>query len=469
MIHDSRLKNLNSVNLPLSAPRHKHYIVLWMQASMRVFNNHALQYAIRAANQLKLPIKAVFGLTPQYPEANTRHYLYLLEGLQDLKQNLHVRGIPLIIRLGHPPEVALHAAQDAALVVTDRGYLRHQKIWRSWLAQRLKTINTPLIQVESEALIPVASVSQKQEYAARTIRPKISTLLDEYLRPLEEHELKYPMFSLDQQEDLNIEHPQKLMATLPILQLSAGKETGGEQAALQRLEDFINQDLPHYHEQRNNPAQTRSSRLSAYLHYGHLSPLSIILEIYKHTDARDESVLTFIEELIVRRELSFNFTEYHPQYDQYTALPTWAQKTLAEHADDPRPYLYSLDQFTRAATHDPYWNAAQQEMVLTGRMHNYMRMYWGKKILEWTPSPQDAFSIMLHLNNYYQQDGGDPNSFVGVLWVLGLHDRPWKRRDIFGSVRYMNSNGLKRKFDMNAYLKQVKKMQISHHNSLNNN
>ncbi|CAM3433820.1 deoxyribodipyrimidine photo-lyase [Deinococcus saxicola] len=443
MIHDSRIQPLRP-----GTPGQGRFVLLWVQASVRTRDNHALEYALRRANELGLPVVAVFGLTPDYPEANARHFQYLLEGLRDLRANLVARGIPLSIRLGKPPEMALEAAREgAALVVTDVGYLNIQRAWRDWLKAQLEV---PFVQVESEAVIPIYTVSGKLEYAARTIRPKVQRLWHDYLVPLEEHELVAQ--TDDWEAGLEVGDPAALVKTLPVDQsVVPGTETGGEDAALERVEEFISIDLARYDGRRNDPNVEGSSRLSAYLHYGHLSPLTAALVAREHGGPGAD---TFIEELIVRRELSFNLCTFNPQYDQYDGLPGWARKTLEEHAGDRREYLYTREQFDGAQTHDPYWNAAQNQMVRTGRMHNYMRMYWGKKILEWTPDPRTAYAEMVWLNNRYEQDGRDPNSYAGLGWVLGLHDRPWTRRPIFGMVRYMNAGGLKRKFDADAYAAQ---------------
>ncbi len=454
MIHSSQVESSRIQALNTAALKSTGFVLLWVQASVRVTDNHALAFAIHQANHLKVPIKAIFALTPTFPEANARHYQFLIEGLKDLQVNLAALGIPLSLQLGQPPEVVLKAAKDACLIVTDVGYLRIQRLWRQQLAQHLETIqlNIPLIQVESEAVIPVQVVSQKQEFAARTIRPKIHRLWHDYLVPLLMPQPKY----IDNNWDLGIDvsSPNLVVQSLPIDQsVDAGREIGGETQALAVLKEFINHKLTHYTQRRNDPAQEGSSHLSAYLHYGQLSPLTAALAV-KTQEGQNTDV--FLEELIVRRELSFNFCFYQPNYDQYEGLPVWARQTLAEHAGNRREYQYSSNDLELAQTHDPYWNAAQKEMLGTGRMHNYMRMYWGKKILEWTASPQDAHKLMLWLNNRYQQDGRDANSFVGVGWVLGLHDRPWARRPIFGTVRYMNSGGLKRKFDIETYAKRWK-------------
>ena len=442
MIHDTRVSVLN----PQPENSAGDHVLLWVQASVRTRDNHALEYAVQEANRLKRPLVAVFGLTPGYPEANARHYLYLLEGLRDLRAGLRERGIPLRVALGDPVAEVKEAARAAVLVVTDLGYLRLQRQWRDELAAALKV---PLVAVEAEAVVPVRVASPKQEYAARTIRPKIHRLWHDYLEPLEPRELERRTTDWDPGEA--VDDPAALAARLPIDQnVGAGHETGGEVAALARLADFIAHDLAHYHERRNNPTVDGSSRLSAYLHYGHLSPLTVALAALEHPGPGTDALL---EELVVRRELSFNFCWYNPDYDRYEGVPDWARRTLEEHGDDPRPARYTPEQLDRGETADPYWNAAQRQMVRTGRMHNYMRMYWGKKLLEWSGTPREAHATMLALNNRYEQDGRDANSFVGVSWVLGLHDRPWARHPVFGTVRSMSASGLRRKFDMEAYVK----------------
>jgi deoxyribodipyrimidine photo-lyase len=195
--------------------------------------------------------------------------------------------------------------------------------------------------------------------------------------------------------------------------------------------------------------------MSPWLHFGQISPLVIALKVMKTQSPGKEA---YLEELIIRRELAMNYTYYNPFYDSFEGLNDWAKKTLKEHEKDKRPYRYSIDELEQAQTHDPYWNAAQEEMRITGKMHGYMRMYWGKKILEWMKSPEEAFSTALYLNNKYELDGRDPNGFAGIAWCFGKHDRPWFERPIFGKIRYMNANGLKRKFNAEAYVDKIKKL-----------
>jgi deoxyribodipyrimidine photo-lyase len=230
--------------------------------------------------------------------------------------------------------------------------------------------------------------------------------------------------------------------------------TGGYASAKKRLGAFITHHLNGYATERREPATGRTSTLSAYLHFGHISPVEIALAI-SAADAPKADRDAYLEELIVRRELAVNYVHYSPDYDRYAGLPEWARKTLADHRGDKREQVYSREQLEAGETGDAYWNAAQNEMVKTGFMQNSMRMYWGKKIIEWTADPEEAFATALHLNNKYFLCGRDPNAFANVGWVFGLHDRPWGTRKIFGTVRYMNAAGLARKFDMDGYVRKI--------------
>jgi len=424
-----------------------------MQASQRVECNHALEYAVGEANGLHLPVVVVFGLTDRFPEANLRHYTFMLEGLEEVREGLRARGIRFVL-LHRPPErAAVDLAAEAALVVTDRGYLRIQRQWRSHVAA-----NAPcaVVQVESDVVVPAETASPKEEYTAGTLRPKLHRVLKGYLAPLGERPARKDSLSLrldvDAQEDYAaLARSMKIDRTVPpVVSLR-----GGTAAARARLEAFIAGKLRHYGDRRNDPGLDYASGLSPYLHFGQISPLAVALRVCAEKAVPAAARDAFLEELIVRRELGINFALHNDRYDEYASLPDWARKTLAAHARDRREYLYDEGQWERAETHDPYWNAAQREMVLTGRMHNYMRMYWGKKILEWSRSPEEAFRTALRLNNKYELDGRDPNSFAGVAWCFGKHDRAWPERKVFGKIRFMNDAGLRRKFDMPAYLEKV--------------
>jgi deoxyribodipyrimidine photo-lyase len=230
---------------------------------------------------------------------------------------------------------------------------------------------------------------------------------------------------------------------------------GGCQEAKKRIRRFIRNHLTHYHAHSNQPQTDDISHMSPYLHFGQISPVYLALQIRRARQGSPIDREAYLEELIVRRELALNFVYYTSDYDRYSCLPEWARKTLARHAKDQRAVIYGREELEAAKTHDTYWNAAMREMKHTGFMHNYMRMYWGKKILEWSSTPEEAFDTALGINNKYFLDGRDPNSYAGVAWVFGKHDRAWSERPVFGKVRYMAASGLERKCDMRAYLLKV--------------
>lgn len=423
-----------------------------MQASQREDWNHALEHAIERANELRLPVLVAFGLTDDYPEANERHYAFMLEGLRETAAALAERGIPFRMHHGAPDKVAIDAAQKAALVVTDRGYLRYQRAWRRNVAEHA---GCPVVQVETDAVVPVQTASDKEEYAARTLRPKLERILQTYLVPPERRTLLVTEFAASPEAGLDVFDP-SLLSRLK-LDRSVGKTDafiGGPSQARTRLQSFIKERLAHYADERNDPANDYQSTLSPYLHFGQISPVQIMLKVAAASTNR-ENIASFLDELIVRRELAFNFVYYNDRYDDYSALPEWALKTLELHRADPREHIYSREELEAARTHDPYWNAAMKEMLRTGMMKGYMRMYWGKKILEWSRTPEEAYKTTLALNNKYFLDGRDPNSFCNVAWIYGKHDRPWGERPIFGTVRYMNAAGLKRKFEIGKYVEMV--------------
>lgn len=450
MINQHRLKErihfLN--NKPVSSGD---YILYWMQASQREECNHALEYAIHQANSLYKPLIVFFCILDAYPEASRDQYQFMLEGLQETQKRLAKRHIPLVVQKGKAEKTLIDNASDASLVVCDRGYLRFQRQWRQHLR---KNIDCSCIEVETDVVVPVETASNKEEYAAATIRSKIKRQLPNFLQPLSKntfHQQKtIPLDSLD------VSNTEDILDSLTIPdQSNSSSFKGGFSAAKDILTQFIHNQLDDYENRRNDPSNQISSNMSPYLHFGQISPITIALAII---ESHSPSIDTYLEELIIRRELSMNYVWYNEKYDTFQGLPTWAQDTLNDHQSDHRDYDYSLEDLEKAQTHDPYWNAAQTEMMTTGKMHGYMRMYWGKKILEWTEQPQDAFQRALFLNNKYELDGRDPNGYTGVAWCFGKHDHPWKERAIFGKVRYMNDKGLQRKFDINAYVDQIQQL-----------
>ena len=445
MIQKERIKVLNSKMV-----RKGQYVLYWMQASQRAECNHALEYAILQANELRVPVLVYFGITDRFPEANERHYVFMLEGLKEVKNTLEQRGIRMVV-LHQSPEIgAVRLSKQASLVVVDRGYLRIQRQWREEAGQRMAC---PLIQVESDVVVPVEEVSSKEEYAAATIRPKIHKRLAHFLIGVEENEPLFSSLSMDM-DSFEIGDIEKAISKLRIDRSVKKVDSfkGGTKEALRHLEFFLEGKLDRYPELRNDPTLDYLSNMSPYLHFGQISSLSIALKV---KETKSPGVEAFLEELIIRRELSMNFVFYNNKYDSFEAIPEWAKKSLRSHQRDKRSYRYSLKELEQAKTHDPYWNAAQGEMVQKGKMHGYMRMYWGKKILEWSKTPQEAFRNALYLNNRYELDGRDPNGFTGVAWCFGKHDRPWGERPVFGNVRYMNDKGLKRKFDADRYVKMI--------------
>lgn len=439
-------------------------VVYWMQRAQRGLDNPALDIAILTANELGLPLAVFFGLHPDYPNANWRHYAFLVEGLQETRKRCEARGAAFIFR-PYPNHDLIRFCDEvkAALVIGDENPLREPEGWRRGAAQKLKA---PCWTVDADVIVPT-KFFEKEEYAARTLRPKINRLLPQYLQPLANPELKVRWDEVARPASIPALAPQQPLdpgAVLAALPLDRSVEpvsyyTGGTAAGLQQLETFINERLERYDTDRNLPQRPGTSGLSPYLHFGQVGPHTIALAV-RESNAPAAAKEALLEELIVRRELAINYVARNPQYDSLAGCPAWARKTLDEHRQDARDFLYTVAQFEHAETHDPLWNAAQQEMVITGKMHGYLRMYWAKKILEWTATPEEAFSIAVQLNDRYELDGRDPNGYTGIAWAIGAkHDRPWApARKVFGMIRYMAASGCARKFDVNAYIGMVQKL-----------
>jgi len=455
VIQSERIKDLNG-----EPARDGAYVLYWMQQSQRASGNPALEFAIREANARKLPVVVGFGLTDDYPEANARHFTFMLQGLRDVAVTLEDRGIAFVVRRGRPDTVALALGSDAALIVCDRGYLRHQRAWRDAVAAQA---GCAVIQVEGDVVVPVELASEKSEYAARTLRPKILRHRDLFMAPMGEGTVDHSSLDIGVESDIDVADGDRAITSLTIDHSvrSVRRLIGGTTEARSRLDAFLRDGFDGYANGRNEPADWRCSFMSPYLHFGQISPVEVALAVRNARNAPNGDATSYLEELIVRRELATNFVQFEPAYDRFEALPNWARQTLADHAADRREHVYAPEDLQAAETHDPYWNAAMREMVHTGFMHNYMRMYWGKKILEWSPDPETAFTTTLRLNNKYFLDGRDPNSYANVAWCFGLHDRPWVERPIFGKVRYMNAAGLKRKFDIDRYVAEVDRLVAS--------
>jgi deoxyribodipyrimidine photo-lyase len=451
MQNDPRVRKLNNKRT-VDAD----YVLYWMQQSQRAEENHALEYAVRKANALRLPVVVAFGLTGGYPEANLRHYTFMVQGLREICRGLAKRKILFVARHGEPPDIALRLGRRASSIVCDRGYLHHQRAWRDQVAREAGCL---VEQVEGDVIVPVEAASEKRESSARSFRPKVLRLHRLFLDALPQAvpavaSDSLPLERLDLDNDEAVWGPLSVDASVGAVPMFAG----GTQAAKDRLARFLRSRLAGYAENRSQPHLDHVSRMSPYLHFGQISPAYIARRIYRSHNGERADRESFLEEFIVRRELSFNFVHYADDYDRFSCLPDWAQATLRKHRSDRRPYLYSAALLEAAETHDPYWNAAMNEMKRTGYMHNHMRMYWGKQILAWSRTPEMAFETALALNNKYLLDGRDPNSYSNIAWIFGLFDRPWPEREIYGIVRSMTSGGLERKTDIGAYVEKIARL-----------
>lgn len=423
------------------------YVLYWAEQAPRVRYNHALSYAIQRANELEVPLVCLVTLQKEN-RYTLRHASFLLGGFAQFQKDIQKLGASFLATFDAPGNAISKLAKQSVCVVTDATYLREGRTIRSEIA---RTLDKQFVEIETNIVVPVNIASQKREYTAATLRRKIQPQFAEFIKTVRTPRLKNQSpVTLKKSVDLNAQATAKKLASdLSVKPVDAFKP--GATEAQKVLKKFIATKLASY-ENRNDPSLEIESDLSPYIHFGQISPADIALQI-NQTDFPQSVKDAFLEQLIVRRELAINYVYYTPSYDQFESLPPWAQKSLAEHTQDKREYLYTLGQLEQGATHDRYWNAAQTQLTAHGKMHNYMRMYWGKKILEWSKTPQHGFMISLYLNNKYELDGSDPNGFAGVAWCYGNHDRPWTRRKIFGQIRYMNANGLKRKFDIERYAK----------------
>jgi deoxyribodipyrimidine photo-lyase len=431
-------------------------VLYWMQNAQRGRDNPALNAAIAVGNALALPVVTLFVLT-LYPAANLRHYTFLLEGLQETAHDLRQRGTPLLMRQGSPPEEVSRVLTEvhAAVLISDESATRLPRQWREELRQMLEI---PFVCVDADVLIPTHHFP-KEEWAARTLRPKVHRLLPTYLQPISDLDVIHP---LDQPpcDPGPASDPLTLLKNLPVARDVASSPFfhGGQSEAHRRLHIFLHERLADYAEQRNYLEGTGTSELSAYLHFGQVSVQRLAWEIehFSNPDAKqiEQSQAAFLEELIVRRELAINFALRNPHYDRLEGCPDWGRASLQKHIVDPREWIYTRDELEQARTHDDLWNACQREMVISGRMHNYMRMYWAKKLLEWSNDPQEAFAHAVYLNDKYELDGRDANGYTGIAWALGgRHDRPWgPERPIFGLVRFMSLAGMQRKLATQIYI-----------------
>jgi len=425
-------------------------IVYWMSRDQRAHDNWALFFAQELAFKKRAPLAVIFCLVPQFLDVTIRQYGFMLEGLQETEKKLSEKNIPFFLILGLPEkEIPKFAAQhEISALITDFDPLRLKIAWKKSVLDR---VDIPVYEVDAHNIIPCWIASPKQEFAAYTFRPKVKRQLREFMDDFPN--LKKHPFSWKEnggQTDWS-KAKKRLKVDRKVLEVDWIKP--GEKAARRMLNYFIQRKLLDYDAKRNDPNQDGQSNLSPYLHFGQIAAQRVALEIKKSSTSRRQ---TFLEELIVRRELADNFCFYNEHYDDFKGFPDWAKKTLDEHRHDRREYRYSLEQFETSQTHDDLWNAAQKEMVKTGKMHGYLRMYWAKKILEWTETPEEALKIAIFLNDKYELDGRDPNGYVGIAWSIGgVHDRAWFPRPIFGKIRYMSYKGAQSKFDVKAYIQKV--------------
>lgn len=388
----------------------------------------------------------------------------------DVAKKFKENGFKFLVVKGKCGDVVKRLGEDAGCIVSDYNYLRWGREVREDVG---KGVGVKMVIVEGDVVVPVRVTSEKKEYAARTIRPKIHKVMDEYLGRDELVEIEDcggggdggdVEVGLEGLEVLDLEKGwEEVQRGLEVDRGSGvvkGGFKGGEVEAEGVLGEFLENKLKAYADERNEPAKDMQSDLSPYLRFGNLSPVYVVRKALEAAKKKSKTgVDSFVEELVVRRELAINFVFYaRDSYDSYKVLPDFAKKTLKDHEGDKRTYVYSYEELEAGVTHDEYWNAAQLEMVVRGKMQGYMRMYWAKKILEWTAKPETAMSYALRLNNRWELDGEDANSYAGVMWCFGLHDHGWTERDIFGKVRFMNQSGLKRKFNMQGYAAKVQEL-----------
>jgi deoxyribodipyrimidine photo-lyase len=421
-----------------------------MQRDQRINDNWAIIYAQLEALKRNQNLIVVLNLVPKFPDATLRQYDFMLGGLKEIESGLFKLNIPFVLLTGNPIQEIpkFIEKKKASLLISDFNPLKISTEWKEKVGNQIKI---PFYEVDAHNIIPCRYISGKEEYSAYTLRKKINKVKKGFLTDFPKLKKMESSNILKNKIDWNKINSKIKVNTMvkPVDWLIPG-----EKSAAKVLKDFIKNRLTGYSEKRNDPNENAQSNLSPYLHFGQISAQGIALEIEK-TNGKKNSKKVFLEELIIRRELADNFCLYNKDYDLFGGFHTWAKQTLNEHRNDKREYIYKPREFENARTHDELWNAAQIEMVSTGKMHGFMRMYWAKKILEWTPSPEEALDIAIYLNDKYELDGRDPNGYAGIAWSIGgKHDRAWGERQVFGKIRFMNYNGCKRKFDVDKYIKK---------------
>jgi deoxyribodipyrimidine photo-lyase len=439
------------------------YVLYWSRLNRRVDSNHALLHAVERANELGLPVLCHESLSCADKHASDRLHQFILEGVPEQARRLERLGVGYCFLLrrrdSEPEDVLDRLAQEAGCVVSDDYPASVAAESNADAASGIKVRHEA---VDSSCVVPMRLL-QKREYAAYTIRPKIRRLLPQYLQPC-----PVPRVAERWRQPLPEWHTRVTEAAIPAL--LAGCEidhsvapsigyTGGRRAAEKLLAHFLDENLRRYARERNEPAAHATSNLSPYLHCGQISSLEIALAVRRHAEQNQLIADEYLDELIVRRELAFNYALHVASPACLANLPDWAKETLRKHAQDRREPAYGYEQFAAAQTHDELWNACQREMLLRGKIHGYYRMYWGKKIIEWSRTCQDALETMLRIHDRYALDGRDPNTYTNILWCFGLHDRPWPSRRIFGSVRYMSYEGMRRKTGVDDYIQEISQLE----------
>ena len=460
MVEPERIRPLNRLPIREDAS----YVLYWAQMNRRAEWNHALAHATELANSRGLPLLVYEGLDCSYRDASDRLHTFVLENVPDMEAGVQALGAGYLFHArpdpSAPKDLLYRLASKAACVVSDD----YPSFITAEHNRRVpEKIGVAYRVVDSSCIVPMG-VIEKREWAAYTIRPKIHRELPKYLRPFDMPKVRsawddalLPEGAVEQRTQVTAENVQSIVDSSRInhsIQRSIAY-TGGRPMAAKHLQVFLARKLARYGKESGQPSKRATSGLSPYLHFGQISSLEVALAAKAHAEEHQVIATEFLEELIVRRELAFNFARYTADPESLAEVPDWCQRTMRKHASDPRAYLYSFEQFEQGLTHDPLWNACQGELLLRGVIHGYYRMYWGKKILEWSHSYEEALQTMVRLHDVHALDGRDPNTSTGILWCFGLHDRPWTERPVYGQLRCMTFDGMKRKTDVNSYIEGV--------------
>jgi deoxyribodipyrimidine photo-lyase len=418
-----------------------------MERDQRIDDNWAMLYAQQEALIREKPLLVLFFIPPNSLGNHSPQNVFQAHGLNENIQKCKNNNIGYFVYDGVAEKLLPQICDqlDCHLLVTDFSPL-HAK--QNALGTIVKNISMPLVEVDTHNIIPAWQISSKKEYAAYTIRPKIHRLLDDYLTEFPKIS-KHPIPT----GEIKLGSLQEITHSLgSLLKSETGQFKPGHAQAILQMQNFIAHGLNTYEQDRNNPNLNGQSELSCYLHFGQLAPQRLAYEVF-HADCDRTGKESFLEELVVRRELADNFCLYEKNYHSFAGFHPWAQKSLNEHRDDKREYTYTLRQLEHGETHEELWNSCQRNLVTTNKLHGFLRMYWAKKILEWTASPEKALEYAIYLNDTYSIDGTDPNGYAGVAWSIGgVHDRAWPERPVYGKIRYMNERGCRRKFDVDGYI-----------------